>query len=277
MKLAIFGDSFASPRHEPTGNKFARSFFPYNLKRWHYFLGCDYEVHNFAGGSTGPEWSYYQYLKAIDNDSYDKIIFIVSDIARMWPRPEFLTAHHPYDHYSVDAIYAKKREIYEIGKVIKDYHRVFGRDEIFFTRLYAIVKDIRSTWQHNALILPSIESNTKLWRDYEYNINDTKLYDIYNCDRDFTLCIAQGDFTFKHELSDKENRFYDNFKFNHMTTSSHELLYQKIKTWVSTGIFDYKVEEAFDLGGTEEQYLFFKEVEKKYTYKTWWRYVASCN
>lgn len=273
MKIAIFGDSFASPHHESTGNEFAHSFFPYSNKRWHFFLQHDYEVHNFAGGSTGPEWSYYKYLQAIDNDSYDKIIFIVSDIVRMWPRIELLGID--YDHYSVEAIYSTNRKIYEIGKVIKDYHRVFGRDEIFFTRIYAIVKDIRSTWQHNALILPSIGFNTKLWRDDEYNIDDTKLYDIYNCDRDFTLDAAQGDFTLQHELSDKENKFYDYFKFNHMTTSSHELLYQKIKTWVSTGIFDYKVEEVFDSGDTEEQYLFFKEVEKKYNYRNWLMYVGN--
>lgn len=247
MKIAIFGDSFAMPLWLKQAQKF-----PYYETVWHYQLSNKFDVDNFAKGGTGPEWSYSLIMEANNLDDYDKIIFLLSDMTRLLINPQYAgneTWIHKMPCGNED-LNPKDPYAKFIYKTTQNYFKYFDNPKIFTQRYYNIAKKLRTMFGKNVLILPTIEAEPHHKHAWEY-------YDI-----DFTLQNATGDVELTKKLRHNTYMFYEKFKFNHMTTQAHDILYNKIKEWIETGKFEYKKHEIPKINNEEnEQWKLFCKYE----------------
>lgn len=241
MKIAIFGDSYADCNH--------LNHVPYKDQAWPNVLAKDYEVDNFAVGSSGLEYSAMMLNQSdkVAQDAYDRIIFIASDVRRMYLHPDWHNKH-ARQHYFLPEAFGKFSND-EVRKTTLNYFKYFMHDPILEYRNQLIIKDLRERFADNILLLKCYgQFNGPISNLFD---NDMPLYDITSYEDD----ILNPDLV--------QHKKWQDCKMNHLTLPHHTLLCEKIKKWISTGTFSLEKSDLQKVSReTSTEYAFYN-----YSYK----------
>lgn len=215
MNIAIFGDSYADSSHSSITD------LPYSNLTWTSKVGENYTARNFATCGSGLEYMYWKFTELENTNGialYDKIIFCLGDVRRMYVHPDY---HYrcKSEHIVLSSLQNKKN-LSSIEKAALDTYKYFGIDELYEIRYTLIAEDLKDKYGDKILLLPCFDT----YKDSAIDFLDTTI--------SLRHIQEQEDKEIVDNLSHEQRLLYEEFKLCHLTTQSHSVLFDAIQKWI---------------------------------------------
>ena len=247
LKILILGDSFAD-----TSN---RTYLPFVNKSWPVKLQKNYDVDNFAEAGSGLLHSVEMINRFIKIEDYDKIIFCASQFIRQrLNEATFNQAKQQigYKHFNVtfNEKTSGNRSRIKYGRLLRNFTKYFHIDHDSKYLNYLVLKDIKERLGDKLLLLKCFDIMEPHAKQFSYNhIVDNKiaLWEICEYERRIAPELL------------------DTFKVCHLVSKHHDMLYEKIVSWIETGNFSLTKKDVItNLEQTYKDTLEWKEFIKKH-------------
>lgn len=213
LKIGIFGDSFGACDLKA---EYTEAYTPFLHRAWPVQLLNKFtHVDNYCKAGSGIDFSCY--LINQHGHLYNKIIFLVSDPARLYVNEKYQHLSPNQVHY--DPHYAPTySNNTSIQNASIEYYKYFHNNSRAYYKLKCILQDLRIRFANSILILNAFAEN-----------------EVEQCLPFYDNKMHIGHF------SSWENSYVDipdSFKLCHMTTVHHDILYKKCKQWCLNGEFN---------------------------------------
>lgn len=215
MRIGIFGDSYADCSFGGSKDEQKLS--------WAYRLSEKYKTHNFAKCGSGPEKAIELLLKK--HKKYDKIIFVFSNIDRLY----------------VDPVHHHKLKYPELEDHIRSWNAPVYQDDPFYMKLYNLSQDYSKHFvtfskqriqAYNILLNTLLGDRLLLLTMSEFTPDTDVPYKVSN---ELALTLIDK---FETDTLWRGRRVARLDKRScHMTEIHHNMMYEKIQSWVENGNF----------------------------------------
>ena len=216
MKIAIFGDSYADSSHSSIDN------LSYLNATWASQISAHHEARNFAVCGSGLEYMYWKFTELENTDGidiYDKIIFCLGDVRRVYVHPNYHDRCNS-EHIVLSSLQNKKK-LTKIEKIALESFRYFGTEELYKTRYSLIAANLKNKYGDKILLMPCFDTFGYGAKDFL----DTKI--------SLRYIQEHEDKEIVNYLSHEQRLLYEEFKLCHLTTQSHKVLFDAIQKWIA--------------------------------------------
>ncbi len=220
QSLAIFGDSFAFTSNMDAG------------PTWVTYLENEFTIQNFSKPGSSIYFSYTKFINQISKVKYDKLIFIVSSVDRLWLGNLF-KEHGPYDYLN-HIVSASEAIRYQelIQKTFPDniiaknkmlaaanyfkYIQNTEEDELATITMLSKIKDLRP----DLLLVNAFNQNADITKIVNHENSLTNIVEMENNAMNLSLKDFYG-------LTDKRPC--------HITIENNKILGTKMSEWLYNG------------------------------------------
>ncbi len=247
ITIGIFGDSFAC---RAWGNDSGKSW-PEILKEKHGY----HKQTNFAEPGSSLFFSYHNFLKNINSQNFDKIIFVITspgrlslppsvEVHRQWASRHVVPVSLQADREGLDFLISNSNNEHDT-RLFVDHKRALKAAEEYFAYIYDDTQDVHNniglvnnliTMKPDGLFIPTMKNDTAKEFGLYDPANDPRFASVLTDVSKREIAVTGHDY-FIVTASGRDTRHC------HMSQENNEIFADKIAHYLETGEFSLNVDD----------------------------------